>query len=151
MALRSPARRGDGGLVTTKAALLIVMMASACSGDASVVEITRSSPGPCELSTLPFTIGHLAVEGDELVTDVVTTGSCAPLTFSVCWDGAVSDTLPGQVDLVVTFKPNHGTCAALRTDSLRVDLGVLRDQRPLDINVLDEEGYNENTPRVRFE
>jgi hypothetical protein len=135
----------------TKSTLLIVMMASACSGGASGVEISRSSPGRCELSTLPFTVGHLAVEGDDLVTDVVTTGMCAPLAFSVCWDGAVSDTLPGQVDLVVTFKPDHGTCAAMRTDRLRIDLGVLRDQRPLDINVLDEEGYNENTPGVRFE
>lgn len=151
MALRSRSPGVDRGIAMTKSALLIVMMASACSGDASVMEITRSPLGPCALSAVPFTVADVAIEGDELVTDVVTTGSCAAPSFTVCWDGSVADTLPAQVDLVVTFTPNRGTCAAMRTDRLRVDLGVLRDQRPLGINVLDEDGYNESTPSVLFE
>jgi hypothetical protein len=139
----------DGGAMPNKA-LLVVIMTAACSGDSSVVEITQSATAPCALSTAPFTISDVAIDGDELVANIATSGSCTSPRFSVCWDDAVVDTLPAQVDLVVTYKPGGGTCEALRTDRVRVDLGVLRDLRPLIVNLLDEDGYNETTPRADF-
>jgi len=135
----------------SRIALLVAIMASACSGDSSVVEITRSAPGPCALSTVPFTISDLAIDGDELVANIATNGSCASPRLSVCWDDGIIDTFPIQVDLVMTYQASDRTCEAQRIDRVRVDLGVLRDHRPLVVNVLDEEGYNENTPEIEFD
>lgn len=131
--------------------LMMVIMASACAGDSSVVEVTRLSHGTCERSGLPLTLGNLAIERDELISDVTTPGTCEAPTFSVCWDGSVFDSIPGQVDLMVRYKPNGGACEGSRTDHVRIDLGVLGDERPLDLNVLDDHGFYEGSARIRFE
>lgn len=106
---------------------MIVISGSACTSDHET-----TTPDPLQIGTCTgqktdaYYLGDLAIQGDELLVHVETGGGCASHRFSMCWDGAVLDSNPPQVNLVLSHDAHGDTCDALLFHDLRVDLTRIR-------------------------
>jgi hypothetical protein len=69
----------------------------------------------------PFLLGAATVDREQLFVDVTTSG-CAKHTFSVCWDGGIFDSAPGQIILPLSHDAHGDTCATMATSQLQIDL-----------------------------
>ena len=138
--------------------LCVVAIALAACGSGSDEQggltITKAASGVCDPSPVPVNVQTLALDGDTLTVQVYTQYTCVKSTFAFCWDGAVEDTAPGSVDLVMSAHPqgsNPQMCEGGLTSTVQVDLGTLPDkERPLRVNILDQHGFNDATMGVLY-
>ncbi len=101
-------------------ALWIGVVSAGCTSDSADDGALKLAACPAAASD-PFTLGKATIDRDQLFVDVTTSG-CARHTFSVCWDGGIFDTAPGQIDLLLSHDAHGDTCATLATSLLQIDL-----------------------------
>jgi hypothetical protein len=89
----------------------------------------------------PYTLEGIDIEGDTLFVDVSYSGGCADHTFTAQWAGVFAESIPEQASVIVNHQPVFDPCDAILFETLRFDLGVIRDEastRPIQINVGQE-------------
>lgn len=67
-------------------------------------------------------ISNVAISGDALSLDVSYSGGCESHRFRLCWDGAVMESSPPQVNVTLIHDANMDACEAYITDGLSFDL-----------------------------
>jgi hypothetical protein len=113
----------------------VVVLASACATEDHQLQIQACQSGQ---TRDPFNLGQSSVQAGELTIPVEVGGGCATHSFAICWDGAVIDTAPGQIDLALMHDAHGDTCDGGLHFMLHVDLAPVRDKflPPLIVNVL---------------
>src|SRR5262245_43390017 len=83
--------------------------------------------GRCSESTRsdPFARGNVSFDSGDLLVEVQFSGGCARHSFAMCWDGAVIDTQPPTIDLLMTHDAHGDSCESLSLQDVRVDITPL--------------------------
>lgn len=89
-----------------------------------VLELCDEYPTPA-----PLLLDDARIEGDRLTLDYTRQGACPAPVFRACWNGALYDTIPGTVDIMVAVEGTEA-CEAEVAELLDVDLSIIRESLP---------------------
>jgi hypothetical protein len=90
------------------------------AGGPAILPIVRGCrPGPTVPASNPV------IQGDFVSVDLTYGGGCRDHALRICWDGAVLDSEPPQVNLVVR-DDTEDPCEALIHERITIDLSLLR-------------------------
>lgn len=92
------------------------------------------------------TIENAAISGHTLSLDASYSGGCESHTFQLCWDGAVMESNPVQINVALIHDGNGDTCESYLTESLSFDLSTAGFSGETVIVNLDDESLEYVAP-----
>ncbi len=108
----------------------------------SASEYYDAISNPSAETSDPFELGEITVNGDEVNVTVSYAGGCAPHTFEIIWNEAISLSNPPHISLVIIHEANGDNCEAYITEVLSFKIDSLMGESSAGGVAID--GYNGN-------